>query len=156
MSRKLSQTMVTQVVGQTGSWSVCGLTLWHVISVFLDVCTCGKNTKKQSHEARDEHISFMKKVRNLVGRNMLLYEANTAITAPFTLLNCALQLTMRGGLVSSANPRISAPVVVWTWGSVSLQQREELPTVLVKVVTDCLRTFRARLGAHTVAADVVA
>lgn len=98
----------------------------------------------------------MKKERKLVGRSMPLYKAITAITAPFTLSNCTPNLTMGGGLVSSTNPRIAASVIVWTGGSVSLQQREELPAVLVQVVTDCFRTFRAGLGAHTVAADVVA
>lgn len=64
-------------------------------------------------------------------------------------------LTVGGGLVSSADPRVAAPVVFRPRRSVSLQQREELTAVLVQVVADGLRAFRARLGAHAVAADVV-
>lgn len=80
MSRKLFWTRVTQVVGQTGSWRQC---LWTDLlacdQCIWDVCTRGKDTKKQSHEASDEHIrrSSERKVRKLVGENMLVYKTNT-------------------------------------------------------------------------------
>lgn len=90
-----------------------------------------------------------------VAENMLFYKANTAITAPFTLAEYTFPFTMGGGLVAPADPSVAAPVILCARGYISLQQREELTTVLVQVVTDCLWTFRARLGTHTVAADVI-
>lgn len=94
-------------------------------------------------------------MRKPAAENMLFRRANAATAAPFTLLTSAPRLTVGGGLVSPADPRVAAPVIVRPRGAVSLQQREELTAVLVQVVADCFGTFRARLGAHTVAADVV-
>ncbi len=71
-------------------------------------------------------------------KNMLVDRANTTITASLALQSCTLRLTMSGGLVPPANPCIPAPVIIWPWGSVSLQQGEELAAVLVQVVADCL------------------
>lgn len=97
-----------------------------------------RKRKKRRHEASDEHVmkGSKKKMRKLAGENMLFRRANAAIAAPLTLLNCALRLTVGGGLVSPADPRIAAPVIVRPRGAVSLQQREELTAVLVQVVAD--------------------
>lgn len=51
MSWKLSQTRLMQAVGQT--WSLT----WSVFCfVFFAACIWGKNTKRQSHEVKDEYI----------------------------------------------------------------------------------------------------
>lgn len=64
-------------------------------------------------------------------------------------------LTVGGGLVSPTDPSVATSLIFRPGRSVPLKQREELTAVLVQIVADGLRTFGARLGAHTVAADVI-
>lgn len=146
MSWGQSQTKVSQAVGRQGA-GVYRLTIGHVTAAFWGVCFCvqtpGKNTKRQSHEVKDEHI----KSDESDGKEHAVLQIRHSYYRPIRTADCSRRLTMGGGLVSPANPGVPGPVVFWPWWSVSFQQGKELAAVLVQIVTDSLRTFGARLGA---------